>query len=106
MDAGVITINATASTCTLSNVVGPDAATISSPGFGTFNSGATDCVIQGFARTIVPATVTPLLDFASSKVAPSPPIVASDPNYRQFFVACPPATAVCSYAWQVVEAPA
>jgi hypothetical protein len=107
-DAGVITINATASTCTLNNVVGPDAATISTSGIGSLfhPPGTSTCVIQGFPRTIVPGTVTPLLSIGSDQTAPTPPIVLSDFNYHQFFVGCPATTPVCVYAWQVVEASA
>jgi hypothetical protein len=109
MDAGIVRIDNTVppgpGECTLSNLVGPDAATLSTSAGTLFHPSSGSCVIFGFARTVVPVTVTPLLDFSSGQTAPTPPIVSNNASTNALLVACPSATPVCVYAWQVAGMP-
>jgi hypothetical protein len=108
IDAGVIRIDNAAGTCTLSSLVGPDAATVHINGGlgGLFHPPSGSCLIQGFPNNMAPVSVIPLWDFVSGTVAPVPPIVVTDANNpTTLLVACPTATPACVYAWQVARQP-
>jgi hypothetical protein len=103
IDAGEVVIDNTTNSCSVANLVGPDAAGITATPAGGAGDLINLCWIHEFPRQMVPVTVIPLFNFSNDLISPP---AAVQRNGTSFYVACTHTVPVCSYDWQVVEAPA
>jgi len=109
IDVGRVFLDNGSNTCSIVNVIGPDAASIVARSLNFPGDNSNTCLIHGFPRSSQPLVMTPLV---ASGIDPSPPAsinslnVSVGPGDNGFSMYCPHAVPACAYAWEVVEAPA